>query len=51
MEVAQPLISEGPIVQKLLAGEFKEGDHILVDADPEGVLRFQKQEAGEPVAV
>src|SRR5581483_4016483 len=40
-----------PLAQKLLAGEFKEGDHILVDADPEGRLTFQKQEAGEPVAV
>jgi ATP-dependent Clp protease ATP-binding subunit ClpB len=40
-----------PLAQKLLAGEFREGDHILVDANPEGLMTFQKQEAGEPVAV
>ncbi|HZO88617.1 MAG TPA: ATP-dependent chaperone ClpB [Chthonomonadaceae bacterium] len=38
-----------PLAQKLLAGEFKEGDHIVVDADPEGRLVFRKQEAPEPV--
>jgi ATP-dependent Clp protease ATP-binding subunit ClpB len=40
---------QDPLAQKLLAGEFKEGDHILVDADPEGGLTFVKQEAREPV--
>jgi ATP-dependent Clp protease ATP-binding subunit ClpB len=40
-----------PLAQRLLAGEFREGDEILVDADPEGVLTFRKQEEREPVAV
>jgi ATP-dependent Clp protease ATP-binding subunit ClpB len=39
-----------PLSQKLLAGEFREGDQIIVDADTEGVLSFRKQEAPEPVA-
>jgi ATP-dependent Clp protease ATP-binding subunit ClpB len=33
-----------PLAQRILAGEFREGDHILVDADAEGVLNFRKQE-------
>ena len=33
-----------PLAQKLLAGEFKEGDHIFVDANQEGVLTFRKLE-------
>jgi ATP-dependent Clp protease ATP-binding subunit ClpB len=39
-----------PLAQRLLAGEFREGDQIVVDADPEGVLSFRKQKASEPVA-
>ncbi len=42
---------QDPLAQKLLAGEFKEGDHILVDADAEGRLLFHKQEDKEPVTV
>jgi ATP-dependent Clp protease ATP-binding subunit ClpB len=38
-----------PLSQKLLAGEFREGDHIIMDANPEGVLTFRKEEAREPV--
>ncbi|HLH79009.1 MAG TPA: AAA family ATPase, partial [Chthonomonas sp.] len=37
----QRLIAD-PLAQKLLAGEFREGDHILVDANAEGVLSFQR---------
>jgi ATP-dependent Clp protease ATP-binding subunit ClpB len=33
-----------PMAQNLLAGEFREGDTIVVDADAEGVLTFRKQE-------
>ena len=33
-----------PLAQRILAGEFREGEHILVDADAEGVLNFRKQE-------
>ena len=33
-----------PLAQRMLAGEFREGDHIVVDADAEGVLIFRKQE-------
>ena len=36
--------SADPLAQKLLAGEFKEGDHIFVDANQEGVLTFRKLE-------
>lgn len=41
-----------PLAQKLLAGEFRAGDHILVDANPEGVLHFRKkpQPDSEPTA-
>jgi ATP-dependent Clp protease ATP-binding subunit ClpB len=39
-----------PLAQRILGGEFREGDHIVVDADPEGVLSFHKQETPEPVA-
>jgi ATP-dependent Clp protease ATP-binding subunit ClpB len=38
-----------PLAQKLLAGEFREGDQILVDADAAGALSFHKQQAAEPV--
>jgi len=40
-----------PLAQRLLAGEFREGDHIVVDADPEGHLVFKKESAAqqEPV--
>jgi ATP-dependent Clp protease ATP-binding subunit ClpB len=37
----QRLIAD-PLAQKLLASEFREGDHILVDANAEGVLSFQR---------
>jgi ATP-dependent Clp protease ATP-binding subunit ClpB len=37
------------LAMKLLDGEFREGDHILVDATPTGELVFEK--AGEPVGV
>ena len=37
-----------PLAQRLLAGEFREGDTILVDADAEGVLRFRRQEQSAP---
>ena len=33
-----------PLSQRLLAGEFKEGDHIIVDADKQENLFFTKQE-------
>jgi ATP-dependent Clp protease ATP-binding subunit ClpB len=33
-----------PLAQKLLAGEFRESDTIVVDAGPEGVLTFHRQE-------
>ena len=33
-----------PLAQRLLSGEFREGDTIVVDADPEGVLTFRRQE-------
>ncbi len=33
-----------PLSQQLLAGEFREGDHILVDADEQENLLFKKQE-------
>ena len=41
-----------PLAQRLLMGQFREGDHILADADPQGRLHFRKQEqdAPEPVA-
>ena len=44
-----------PLAQRLLAGEFREGDQIVVDANPEGVLSFTKQDTrkqatSEPVA-
>lgn len=42
----QRLIAD-PLAQKLLAGEFHEGDHVLVDANEEGVLSFRR--ATEPV--
>jgi ATP-dependent Clp protease ATP-binding subunit ClpB len=38
-----------PLSQKLLAGEFREGDQIVADANSEGVLTFRKEEAKEPV--
>ena len=43
-----------PLAQRLLAGTFREGEHIVVDANEEGVLSFTKQEETqterEPVA-
>jgi ATP-dependent Clp protease ATP-binding subunit ClpB len=33
-----------PLAQHLLAGEFREGDTIVVEADAEGVLTFRRQE-------
>src|SRR5262249_165323 len=41
---------QDPLAQRLLAGEFQEGDHVVVDSDAEGALTFTKQEAPEPVA-
>lgn len=38
-----------PLAQRILGGEFKEGDHILIDANPEGVLHFRKAEERQPV--
>ncbi len=40
-----------PLAQKLLSGEFREGDTVLVDADAEGALSFRKQEQREAVTV
>ena len=40
-----------PLAQRILGGEFREGDHILVDADPEGVLNFRKAEERQPAMV
>jgi ATP-dependent Clp protease ATP-binding subunit ClpB len=40
---------QDPLAQKLLSGEFKEGEQIVVDVDPDGALTFTKQEAREPV--
>ena len=39
-----------PLAQRLLAGTFREGDHIVTDANEEGILSFTKQEAREPAA-
>ncbi len=39
----QRLIAD-PLSQRLLSGDFRESEHIEVDADSEGVLRFRKQE-------
>ena len=33
-----------PLSRRLLAGEFKEGDHIVVDADDKENLQFSRQE-------
>lgn len=38
-----------PLSQKLLAGEFQEGDVIFIDADEEGVFYFHKQEEQERI--
>ncbi|HLK56701.1 MAG TPA: type VI secretion system ATPase TssH, partial [Chthonomonadaceae bacterium] len=38
-----------PLAQRLLAGEFHEGDHIVVDADAEGVLSFRHEEEVQAV--
>ena len=35
---------------QLLQGEFKEGDHILVDATPTGELVFERTEEPQPAA-
>ena len=32
-----------PLAQRLLAGTFREGDHIIIDANEEGVLSFTHQ--------
>jgi ATP-dependent Clp protease ATP-binding subunit ClpB len=39
---------QDPLAQRLLTGDFREGEHILVDATPEGALTFTKQEEAEP---
>jgi ATP-dependent Clp protease ATP-binding subunit ClpB len=36
------------LAQRLLGGEFREGDHILGDVGPDGNLQFLKAEAQEP---
>ena len=38
-----------PLAQRLLGGEFREGDHIVVDADAEGLLSFRKDNAANLV--
>jgi ATP-dependent Clp protease ATP-binding subunit ClpB len=38
---------ENPLATRLLAGEFKEGDTIRVDAE-NGEIVFERVEAGEP---
>ncbi|MDW8206845.1 MAG: ATP-dependent chaperone ClpB [Chloroherpetonaceae bacterium] len=45
----QRLVTD-PLAQKLLAGEFREGDTVVVDADAEGVLFFRKADDRETVA-
>ena len=40
---------QDPLAQQILAGNFREGDQILVEADEAGKLLFQRAE--EPVAV
>ncbi len=39
-----------PLAQRLLAGTFREGDAIVIDADAEGVLCFTQRERTEPAA-
>jgi ATP-dependent Clp protease ATP-binding subunit ClpB len=38
------------LAMMLLEGKFKEGDRIVIDADPEGNLTFDRAAAGEPAA-
>ena len=38
-----------PLAQRILSGEFREGDHIWIDANPEGILVFHKAEERQPV--
>ena len=38
-----------PLAQRILGGEFREGDHILINANPEGVLNFRKAEDRQPI--
>ena len=40
-----------PLAQRLLGGEFREGDHIVVAADAEGLLAFHKENAAELATV
>jgi ATP-dependent Clp protease ATP-binding subunit ClpB len=40
---------QDPLAQRLLTGEFREGDHIIVDADSEGHLTFAKQAELAPI--
>jgi ATP-dependent Clp protease ATP-binding subunit ClpB len=35
---------QDPLATKLLRGEFKPGDHVVVDEGPDGAVRFQKGE-------
>jgi ATP-dependent Clp protease ATP-binding subunit ClpB len=39
---------QDPLAQRLLAGAFREGDQILVDAAPDGALTFARTEEREP---
>jgi hypothetical protein len=41
---------QDPLAMQVLEGRFVEGDHIVVDAGPEGALRFERAGAAEPAA-
>jgi len=40
-----------PLALALLKGEFQTGDHIAVDVDEDGNLRFERTRASEPEPV
>jgi hypothetical protein len=43
---------QDPLAERLLKGEFKPGDHLVIDEGPDGAIRFRKGERkAEPKVV